>query len=163
VGAEPELIRYALENVGIGADAGGRKPGRDVRLLARLACSVADDPDWAREEVKGYAAAAAGTIFTSIPEDAMPTGLRSEIERMKREYDYYEHTSSKAHHKQLLSDRVVDAVSVTGTPEEVAPRLRALVELGVQGFVIPVTSSDPEKSMRSLATIIPGVAQGARA
>lgn len=155
VGAEPALVRYALERARRGAAEVGREPGREVRLFARLACSAADDPDWAREQVKGYAAAAAGTVFSSVPDEVMPADLSADIERMKRAYDYYEHTRSEARHKELLSDRVVDAVSVTGTPEQVAPRLRELVDLGVEGFVIPVTSSDPEASLRSLAAVIP--------
>lgn len=153
VGAEPALVSYALDHVLHGAS--GTAERRQVRRFARLACSVADDPEWAREQVKGYAAAAAGTVFTSVPEAAMPADLRADIARMKREYDYLEHTSSQARHKELLTDRVVDAVAITGTPGEVAPRLRELVELGVEGFVIPVTSSDPEASLRSLASVIP--------
>lgn len=150
VGASPELVRYAIDHVRAGADRAGRDPSA-IRLLARLACSVAGDRAWARDQVRGYAAAAAGTVFTSVPPERIPPAAADDIRAMKEHYDYMAHASHTAHHRDLVTDRIIDAISISGTPEEAVPRFRELIGLGVDGFVIPITSAEPEVSMRNLA------------
>lgn len=150
VGAEPALVRYALKNIEAGARQAGRKL-RDLRLYLRLACSVSPDRQWAREEAKGYVAAAAGTVFTSVPKEEMPGALWTEIKAMKEGYDYYQHASSGAQHKQLITDRMLDSLAITGTPAEALPRFQELLALGLDGFVVPITTSEPRDTMRTLA------------
>lgn len=150
VGAEPALVRYALRHVQAGASEAGRSL-KDVRLFMRLACAVSPDRDSVRRQVRGYAAVAAGTVFSSVPKQEMPLDLWTEIKAMKDRYDYYEHASSTARHEALLTERIVDAMAVAGTPDEVVPRLRALMGLGMEGFIMPITTPDPRKTMRVLA------------
>jgi 5,10-methylenetetrahydromethanopterin reductase len=157
VGASPAMVRYAIDHVREGAEAAGRDTGA-VKLLARLACSVAQDREWARDQVGGYATVAAGTVFTSVPAELIPPDLAEDIRRMKDAYDYLEHGSQQAKHRALVTDRIIDAVSISGTPEEAIPRFRELVDLGVDGFVTPIATDDPAVSMRSLAEgVIPSV------
>lgn len=157
VGASAEMIRYAIDHVHAGALAAGRDPA-DVRLLARLACSVAEDREWARDQVGGYATVAAGTVFTSVPAEVIPADLAEDIGRMKAAYDYLEHGSQEAKHRALITDRIVDAISISGTPEEAIPRFRELAAMGVDGFVTPFATDDPAASMRTLAEeVLPSV------
>lgn len=163
VGAEPEHVRYAIDATHEGAHEAGRDPG-EVRLLARLACSIGHDGAHAREQVKGYAAAAAGTVFAALPEHVLHPDLAADIRAMKERYDYFEHASQGARHKELMTDRIVDGISISGTPEEAVPRFRRLVECGVQGFVLPMTGDAPQETMRLLAEeVIPHVAGAATA
>lgn len=150
VGAEPSLAKYAVQNVAAGARQAGRDP-KDIRLYMRLACSVSDDRRWAREEAKGYVAAAAGTVFTSVPREHMPDDLWTEIKAMKERYDYLEHASSAARHKQMITDRILEALAITGTPSEAVPRFKQLLQLGIDGFVLPITTSQPRETMRTIA------------
>jgi 5,10-methylenetetrahydromethanopterin reductase len=157
VGAAPELVSYAMQAIASGAEEAGRAAG-DVGRLVRLACSVAPDRDWARREVRGYVAAAAGTVYGSVPHDSVPDDLLGDLTRMKEQYDYYEHASATARHEELITERIVDAISISGTPDEAVPRFRELVDLGVDGFVLPITTSDPKATMETLAhEVIPRV------
>jgi 5,10-methylenetetrahydromethanopterin reductase len=157
VGALPSSVRYAMRNVEIGRDLGSRGRG-ESRLLCRLACSVAEDGVWARAQVRGYVAAAAGTTFASVPHEELPDDLAEDLRLMKERYDYYEHASIAAGHADLVTDRIVDGISISGTPEEVVPRFRELIDLGIDGFVIPITGTDPRLSMRVLAErVIPAL------
>lgn len=70
---------------------------------------------------------------------------------MKERYDYYEHTSSQAAHTELITDRILDAIAIAGTPEEAVPRFRVLIDLGVDGFVLTITSPDPHGTIRLIA------------
>lgn len=145
VGSEPSLARWALREIAAGAE------GRTPRLLMRMACAVDRDRAAARDAVAGYAAAAAGTVFANVTADDVPADVWDEIAQMKERYDYYEHASGTAAHRGLVTDRILDAIAVAGTPEEAVERFRALVELPLDGFVLPMTGPDPSATMRLLA------------
>ncbi|MCC7411259.1 MAG: LLM class flavin-dependent oxidoreductase [Gammaproteobacteria bacterium] len=149
-GAAPELVRYALDNIRTGAEQAGRRLA-DVRVYCRLACAVDADRDRAREAIKGYAAVAAGTLYKTVPRAYFPAPLWRDLERMKSGYDYLEHGSDEARHRSLLTDRILDAVAVAGTPAEVIPRLETLAGLGVEAFVCPLAMADPIPFMQTLA------------
>ena len=74
-----------------------------------------------------------------------------EITRLGKRYDYYQHAHGEARHRHLVTERVLDAVSIAGTPTEAAPRFRALAELGVDRIVTPVVVSDGPRLARTLA------------
>lgn len=145
VGSEPSLARWALREIAAGAD------GRTPRLLMRMACAVDRDRAAARDAVSGYAAAAAGTVFANVTADDVPANLWDEIAQLKARYDYYEHASETASHRALVTDRILDAIAVAGTPDEAVERFRQLVELPIDGFVLPMTGPDPVATMRLLA------------
>ncbi|MBA3246010.1 MAG: LLM class flavin-dependent oxidoreductase [Actinobacteria bacterium] len=151
VGADPALVRYALSHIAVGEAEAGRANGTAKRLV-RLACSIDGDRARAREEVRGYAAAAAGTVHANVPKEDMPEGVWEDMRAMKEQYDYFEHASSQARHQELLTDRVVDAIAIAGTPEEALPRFRELAALEIDGFVIPITTPHPEATIRLLAS-----------
>jgi 5,10-methylenetetrahydromethanopterin reductase len=155
VGAHPDLVRYGLEHI----DAGMREADRsvdEVRKVLRLACVVDSDRSGARGQARGYVAAAAGTVSWAVPEERMPPGLHDDLTRMKERYDYARHTSGDAEHAALISDRIIDAIAVAGTPDEAVPRFRELAELGVDAFCI--TTAEPLTTMRILAEeVIPHV------
>lgn len=142
VGAHPSLVRYALDHIGQGAEAAGRSL-TDLKLYMRLACSVGADRAAARAAVRGYAAIAAGTVFRTVPRSYFSEGLWDDLAAFKAQYDYAEHGRNEARHAALLTDRIIDAVAVAGTPEEAVPRLRQLADLGIAGFVWPAAMPDP--------------------
>jgi 5,10-methylenetetrahydromethanopterin reductase len=145
VGATPAMVAYALEHVEEGA------AGRAVTRYMRLACSVDHDRAAARAAAAGYVAAAAGTVFRSAPADVLDEALLADIRELKERYDYYEHTSSTAPHAELVTDRILDAIAIAGTPDEAVPRFRELVVRGVDEFVLTITSPRPEDTLRILA------------
>jgi 5,10-methylenetetrahydromethanopterin reductase len=145
VGATPAMVSYALGHVERGA------AGRTITRYMRLACSVDHDRDAARSASAGYAAAAAGTVFRSAPAELLDEALVADILALKAHYDYYEHTSSTASHAQLVTDRILDAVAVAGSPEEAIPRFREFLSLGVEEFVLTITSPRPEATIAKLA------------
>jgi alkanesulfonate monooxygenase SsuD/methylene tetrahydromethanopterin reductase-like flavin-dependent oxidoreductase (luciferase family) len=142
VGADPSLVRYALDNIRHGAESAGRSPA-GVKLYMRLACSVGGDRDAARAAVRGYASIAAGTVFRTVPREYFSDGLWNDLARFKAQYDYAEHGRNEARHAGLLTERIVDAVAIAGTPEEAVPRLRQLAGLGIAAFVWPAAMPDP--------------------
>lgn len=160
VGSDPAFVRYALDNIQKGAESAGRKL-EDLKLLMRVACSVGDDRAAAREAVKGYAAVAAGTTFATVPREYFDDQLYDELTAFKAGYDYQEHASSEAGHAKLLTDRILDAVAIAGTPEEAVPRFREIADMGVDGFCWTAGMPEPEPFIRAFAErVIPAVNAG---
>ena len=150
VGSNPKLIQYAIDHIHEGARQAGRNI-KEIKLCARLGCAVDENGDVARDEIRPYAAAAAETFFQSNPENALPPELVKDLHSLKEGYDYYEHVSQDAKHRTMVTDRVVDAMVIAGTPTEVIPRFRAIMEIGVDRIVIPLTVKDGPKFMRLFA------------
>jgi 5,10-methylenetetrahydromethanopterin reductase len=145
VGATAAMVSYALERIARGA------AGRTVTRYMRLACSVGPDREAARSAAAGYVAAAAGTVFRSAPADLLDPALLADIRALKERYDYYQHTSQRAAHAELVTDRILDAIAIAGTAEEAVPRFQELVARGVDEFVLTITSPRPEETLRILA------------
>lgn len=150
VGSDPAFVRYALDNIRLGAEQSGRKL-EDIKLYMRVACAVLDDREKAREEVKGYASVAAGTTFKTVPREYFNDELWDELDRFKSQYNYAEHGSNQAKHKALLTDRIIDAIAIAGSPEEAIPRFQEIVDMGVDGFVLPAGMVDPYPYMQTFA------------
>lgn len=150
VGADPQLVQYAIKNIAIGADQAGRNRS-DIKLYQRLACAVATDRERIRTEARGYASVAAGTIYSAIPREDVPDDLWEDLKRMKEQYDYQQHGNIKAKHAGLITERILDAVAISGTPEEAIPRFRQLIDLGVENFVLPIATNEPNLIIETLA------------
>ena len=150
VGADPQLARYATRNIAIGAHAAGRDPS-EVKLYQRLAFAVSEDREQVRTEARGYASVAAWTIYRAVPHEDLPVGLLHDLEVLKEQYDYQQHGSMDATQAGLITDRILDAVAITGTPDEVIPRLRELAQLGIQNFVLPIATKHPDAVIDTLA------------
>ena len=142
VGANPDFHRYALENIRKGAEAAGRDFS-ELKIYSRLACSIGDDRETARNAVKGYCSVAAGTTYKTVPQQYFSDSLYQQLKDFKDNYDYAEHGSNSAGHAQWLTDDIIDAVSVSGTPEEAIPRIQEIADMGIDGFVIPFAQPDP--------------------
>jgi 5,10-methylenetetrahydromethanopterin reductase len=150
VGSAPFLVKYAKKNIELGAKEAGRDP-KDIKLYQRLACAVAEDREQVRTEARGYASVAASTIYAGIPKEDVPEGLWEDLHIMKQEYDYQQHGSMDAKQADLITDRILDAVAIAGTPEEAVPRFKQLIELGVENFVLPIATKEPDKIIKTLA------------
>jgi 5,10-methylenetetrahydromethanopterin reductase len=141
VGSDPAFVRYALDNIRLGAEQAGRKL-EDIKLLMRLACAVSEDRAKAREQVKGYGSVAALTTFQAVPREYFPDRLWDELAHFMTQYEMYEHGENLAKHTELLTDRIIDGISIAGTPDEAIPRFQALADMGIDGFVCPAGMTD---------------------
>ena len=150
IGSDPALIRYAIGQVLEGARQAGRSRSQ-IQLCARLGCAVSADRGEARNEIRAYAAAAAETVFQSNSEATLSSEVVADLKTLKEHYDYYQHVDQHADHLSLVTDRVIDSMVIAGTPEEVLPRFQAILELGVDRIVIPLTVKDRRKMLKMLS------------
>lgn len=150
VGSDPRFVDYALDNIRQGAEASGRKL-EDLTIYMRIAAAVSDDREKARNEVKSYASIAAGTIYKTVPREYFDDELWDELTYFKSNYDYTKHGSNDSSHKDLLTERIIDAVAIAGTPAEAVKRFQLLANKGLNGFVCPAAMPDPVPYIETFA------------
>jgi len=157
VGAQPRLVDYALDNIRMGAESAGRKLS-DLKLYMRIATSVHEDRTTAQQELKGYTAVAAGTVFKTVPREYLDDAVYEDLTRFKASYDYAEHGSNQSDHSDLLTDEIFSAVAVACPPEEAIARFSALAAKGLDGFVCPFGMPNPVPYMQTFAEqVMPAV------
>jgi 5,10-methylenetetrahydromethanopterin reductase len=111
-------LRYVLDNVAIGAERAGRDPG-EVATYASVTAAVAEDGDAARRAARLKAA----FYLPSMP--------RSLLERHDIAFEEIEPINAAFARGDveaalsLTTDEIGDRLSIAGTPEEVAERIRA--------------------------------------
>jgi 5,10-methylenetetrahydromethanopterin reductase len=131
VGVRPDILRAGLECVATGAHAAGRQLGDlDVAIWAPM--SVGRDRALARDHVRGRVASA---LRHPLPVP-FPAEDRPSIERLRKEYNAFQHASAAAKHRELVPDHLVDLMALAGTPEEVLERVRQVMTVPEIGRII---------------------------
>jgi 5,10-methylenetetrahydromethanopterin reductase len=136
--AQPDMVRRQVDWI--------RSGGRDVEIafMAPTSTDIDDVRSWASTEAR----------LLSYHED-LPPGLArfgDEIARSRQTYDYSEHLSTHAEHQGAVSDELVRALAVVGTPDECAGRLRELRDCGVDNFIFPLAGSNRIERWKRLRT-----------
>jgi 5,10-methylenetetrahydromethanopterin reductase len=136
VGADPDRVAWAIDLARKAAVDAGRDPA-DISCGAYVTVGCHPDLDAARDLISG--AVAAFAHFSSMP-GSTGAGLaeadRQVVAEVGRTYDSNQHLRNRAAHTAALNADFVDRFAVVGAPDVCARRLRGLVDLGVERFVI---------------------------
>ena len=122
--AQPDIVRRQVEYV----RSGGREV--EVAFIAPTSTDVEDVRSWASTQARLL------SHFKELPASLLP--FVDEIARSAETYDFEEHLSTHADHSSAVSDDLVRALGVVGTPDECAARLRELRDCGVDTFIFPI-------------------------
>jgi len=145
VGAEPRYIQSALRSVEEGARLAGRNLN-DIRLAARIATCVSDDPD-AKRFVRSRVGISA---LRKLPFDLDEKDLQA-VERIRRAYDPREHLFLNAAYADHVTNSLIDKFALAGRPEECLERVRALVRTGLDELNLAFMHPDVENLLRTFA------------
>ena len=148
VGADPERVAWAAET----ARAAGPVP-----LAAFVNVVAHDDVETARR-------LGAGGLTTFARFSAMDGQVRSPIDDASARvlhdvhdaYDMRQHTRAGSPQAQRLTAEFVDRFGIVGPPARCIERLRALVELGIDRFVVvgPSIDADRDEARRAARTFV---------
>ena len=155
VGTAPEFIEGALRTIESGAKESGKKL-EDLHIVLWTPTAIADDRTEARDLVRAHVSRVA---IRPLPAPIDPT-LQAAVDRIKENYNYYEHMDTEAAHADLVPDELVDLFALAGTPDECADRLRTIHSSGIDQvsivpFVRPGQSKEP--TIRAFADIVAGL------
>jgi 5,10-methylenetetrahydromethanopterin reductase len=132
-GGQPEVLRAAIEHIEAGATAAGRSLS-DIDVVLWVPASVADDGDAARDSVRAYVAAALNLHSSGLLKVSDETKKR--IREIQHKYDYDEHMTLAAKHRDLVPDSLVDVHAVAGTADECREWVRNIWDTGVNQIAI---------------------------
>jgi 5,10-methylenetetrahydromethanopterin reductase len=155
VGAEPERVRWAVET------ARAAEGGEGVSLGAFVNVAVDPDRATARDLVRGSTAILARFATEGAPPDGLSDVTREGIARLAAEYDEGRHGQSRAPAARRLEDQFIDRFAVCGPADDVAERLAALGDLGIERLIVVPGSldADPtavaESNERFAAEVLP--------
>jgi len=137
----PEDLRRVLGRV----ETAARQAGRDMRALAvliYLGFAISHDRREALDDARGgVARRVLNYVYypAHYPPELEP--MRGEVEALASGYRYADHLKADVPHARLVSDALLDAAGIAGTPAEVLPKFRALwreaVGLNVTFFLRP--------------------------
>jgi 5,10-methylenetetrahydromethanopterin reductase len=122
--AQPDMVRRQVEWI--------RGAGREVEVafIAPTATDVDELRSWASTQSRLLA------HHKELPESL--ARFHAEIARSAESYDYAQHLSTRAEHSEAVSDDLVRALAVVGTPDECAARLRDIRSAGVDTLIFPL-------------------------
>ena len=122
----PDDLRRTLDRT----DAAARGAGRDLRefpVLVYVGFAISHHRREALDDARGGIARRV-LNFVYYPQHFPPElePLRHEVEALARGYNYNQHLKSHVSHTHLVSDALMDAARIAGTPQEVLIKFRAL-------------------------------------
>jgi 5,10-methylenetetrahydromethanopterin reductase len=159
---QADLVAEQVEWVRAGAVEAGREPGA-VELSFVATMSVHEDEAVALADVRSWASAQARLLADVERLPASLEAHRSELVRAKADYDFAEHLSTRAGHQSAVSDELVRALAVAGSPGHCAERLRALLDTGIDRLIFPLMGAGRLGRLDAIQReVLPRVAPAAR-
>jgi 5,10-methylenetetrahydromethanopterin reductase len=160
-GADLELTAWQLDWI----ERGARRAGRvlaDVFVDLWLPISLGDDEDRAREDVKAVAASQARWFHRWTARPPVLERFRDEFLRASDAYEFRDHLSLHAKHRETVSDEFTDFVALAGDADKCAGRIRRLLALKVDRISFTLLSGGRLERIANLGTrLLPRLAGGA--
>jgi len=121
--AQPDMVRRQVEWI-------NPKTGFETTFIAPTSTDIEDVRSWASTQARLM------SHYKELP--ASLARFRDEMARSAESYDYADHLSTTAEHSAAVSDDLVRALAVVGSPDQCAARLRELRDCGVDRFIFPI-------------------------
>src|SRR5262249_46220312 len=149
--ADPQIIQWIMET----ARAAAEEAGRDPAALKCIVCApshISDDIADAREQVRWFPAMVSNHVMDLIErygfDSEIPAALTEDV-RVRKFYDYDEHSRVGAKHGEFVTDEICDRFCVLGTAEQATEKLRELESVGVDQFNIYLMTHGQEEVLKA--------------
>lgn len=168
-GVHPEVVKWRVEKIREGAERAGRDPSKiDIWLCNTLI--VAESREAARREASGKSARAVWQTF-GLHKGPEYDDLYQRVRRVMPDlddliaegkvafdnYNEYEHEVLGSAQSRFMTQRMIDFIHMTGTPDQISEMVEAVVDVGVTHIVCQLyTVEDKHGQMRTIAeTLMP--------
>jgi probable F420-dependent oxidoreductase len=162
--ADPVIVQWIMDT----ARRSAEEAGRDPDALECIVCApshISDDIAEAREQVRWFPAMVSNHVMDLIERYGFDSEIPKELTeyvRVRKFYDYEEHSRVGARHGEFVTDEICDRFCVLGTAEQAAAKLRELEAVGVNQFNIYLMTEGQEATLAAYGRdIIPGFAKAA--
>jgi 5,10-methylenetetrahydromethanopterin reductase len=150
VGTHPALIKKARERVWRSATEAGRDPGM-IQITFVVHFALSHDGEEARRAAKPMAARKALDLeWHAEFIGSELADLREDAKRLSQEYDFRNHFDPNAPHNRFVSDALIDALVIAGTPDKCFEQIRVMEQSGVTGIAFFPSGSRRQESIEIL-------------
>jgi probable F420-dependent oxidoreductase len=148
--ADPHIIQWIMDTARKAAEEAGRDPAA-LKCIVGAPSKVTDDLPQAREEVRWFPAMVSNHVMDLIEkygfDSEIPSAL-TEYVRVRKFYDYQEHSRVGAKHGEFVTDEICDRFTVIGNAEQCIAKLRELESVGVDQFNIYLMTRGQEETLQ---------------
>jgi probable F420-dependent oxidoreductase len=147
--ADPVIIEWIMATARKAAEEAGRDPDA-LECIAGAPSHVSDDLADAREQVRWFPAMVSNHVMDLIERYGWDSDIPKELTdyvKVRKFYDYKEHSRVGAKHGEFVSDEICDRFCVIGSAEQCAAKLRELEQVGVDQFNIYLMTQGQEETL----------------
>jgi alkanesulfonate monooxygenase SsuD/methylene tetrahydromethanopterin reductase-like flavin-dependent oxidoreductase (luciferase family) len=147
--ADPVIVQWIMETARKSAEEAGRDPDA-LQCIVCAPSHISDDIADAREQVRWFPAMVSNHVMDLIErygfESEIPKEL-TEYVRVRKFYDYKEHSRVGAKHGEFVTDEICDRFCVLGNAEQATAKLKELESVGVDQFNIYLMTEGQEATL----------------
>src|SRR5436309_10947904 len=146
----PARMAPALAEIDAGARRAGRKVG-DIAISPQVSVYVTDDRAAARDRERPHIAFYIGGMGVFYHQYMRRIGFGDEADRVRAAFQARERDRAA----QLVTDEMVDAVTILGTPGQCRDQMQRFFEAGVQEVRLVFNEPDKDAYLEALRSVAP--------
>ena len=159
--ADPVIVKWIMDTARAAAEEAGRDPSQ-LRCIVSAPTFISDDVAQARDQVRWFPAMVSNHVMDLVErygyDSEIPHEL-TEFVRIRKFYDYDDHSRVGAKHGEFVTDEICDRFCVLGSPEQAIAKLRELEAVGTDQFNIYLMTEGQDDVLGAYGTqIIPELA-----
>jgi probable F420-dependent oxidoreductase len=156
--ADPVIIQWIMDTARRSAEEAGRDPS-ELECIVSAPTFIADDIAHARDQVRWFPAMVSNHVMDLVERYGYDSELPHELTefvRVRKFYDYDDHSRVGAKHGDFVTDEICDRFCVLGSAEQVTAKLKELESIGVDQFNIYLMTEGQEEILDAYGTkVIP--------
>jgi probable F420-dependent oxidoreductase len=147
--ADPVIIQWIMDTARTAAEEAGRDPSA-LKCIVCAPSHISDDIADARDQVRWFPAMVSNHVMDLIERYGFGSEIPHELTeyvRVRKFYDYDEHSRVGAKHGEFVTDEICDRFCVLGNAEQATEKLKELESVGVDQFNIYLMTHGQEDDL----------------
>jgi probable F420-dependent oxidoreductase len=144
--ADPVIIEWIMDTARKAAEEAGRDPSQ-LQCIVSAPSFVSDDIGHARDQVRWFPAMVSNHVMDLVERYGFDSEIPHELTefvRVRKFYDYDDHSRVGAKHGEFVTDEICDRFCVLGNAERATAKLKELEAVGVDQFNIYLMTEGQE-------------------
>ena len=147
----PSRMAAATAELEAGAKAAGRSLA-DIRISPQVSIYVTDDPGAARDRERPHIAFYVGGMGVFYHQYMHRIGFGAEADRVRRAWEQRDRDGAA----RLVTDEMVDAMTILGTPRQCRDQIQAFFDAGVHEVRLVFNEPTADGLLKGLRAVAPG-------
>jgi probable F420-dependent oxidoreductase len=147
--ADPTIIQWIMDTARKAAEEAGRDPS-ELKCIVSAPSYISDDIAEGRDEVRWFPAMVSNHVMDLVERYGFDSEIPQELTeyvRVRKFYDYDEHSRVGAKHGEFVTDEICDRFCVLGSAELATAKLKELEAIGVDQFNIYLMTEHQERTL----------------